>query len=172
MRPDLGHVKDVPLVGFGILGIHDLDVNIPDGIVLGLDGLVQVLEQEVWILASYSGGFLLGEVFNTLLGLEVHFDVFKSTVLSSFLSARYSHLKRIPRVWYLFGELVGMSAVSVYLTERSRGSSVAEQVHKLMNTLGVTSVEARGLISPVYRVLGYFEPSLYILPKLLQVSAR
>ena len=40
MRPDLCHIKDVPLVGFGVLGIHDLDVNVPDGIISSLDGLV------------------------------------------------------------------------------------------------------------------------------------
>ena len=45
--------------------------------------------------------------------------------------------------WYLFGELVGMATVGIDLTERSRGFSVAEQVHELMDALGVTSVEAR-----------------------------
>lgn len=44
-----------------------------------------------------------------------------------------------------------MSTISIDVTERSWSSSVAEQVHKLMNTLGVTSVKARGLlISTVY----------------------
>lgn len=93
MRPDLGHIKDVPLVGFSILGIHDLDVNIPDGVVLSLNGLVQVLEKEVWILAGYSGGFLLSEVFNTLLSFDVHFDVFERAILRSPLLAGYPHFK-------------------------------------------------------------------------------
>lgn len=87
MRPDLGHVKDVPLVGFSILGIHDLDINIPDRIVLSLNGLVQILEQEVWVLAGYSGSFLLGEVFDTLLSFEMHFDVFERAILGGFLLA-------------------------------------------------------------------------------------
>lgn len=93
MRPDLGHVKNVPLVGFSILGIHDLDVNVPDGIAFSLNGLVQVLEKEVWILAGYSGGLLLGEVFNSLLSFDVYFYVFERAILSSPLLAEYSHSK-------------------------------------------------------------------------------
>ena len=81
VRPDLGHVKDVPLVGFSILGIHDLDINIPNRIVLSLNGLVQILEQEVWVLAGYFSGLLLGEVLNPLLSFDVHFDVFERAVL-------------------------------------------------------------------------------------------
>lgn len=140
MRPHLGHIKDVPLVGFGVLGIHDLDVDVPDGIVLGLDGLVQVLQEEVWVLSGDPGGFLLREVLDSLLGLDVHFDVFERAILipSAVCSGHNGS-----SAWYLFSELVGMATVGVDLTERSRGSSVTEQMHELMDALGVTSVEAR-----------------------------
>lgn len=60
MRPDFGHIEDVPLVGFRILGVHNLDVDIPNRIVLAFNGVVQILQEEVWILSSDSGGFLLG----------------------------------------------------------------------------------------------------------------
>lgn len=83
MRPDLGHIKDVPLVCFSILGIHGLDVDVPDRIIFSLDGLVEVLEEEVWVLAGDSGGFLPSEVLNALLSFDVHLDVFERAILSS-----------------------------------------------------------------------------------------
>lgn len=43
---------------------------------------------------------------------------------------------------YLFGKLVSVPAVGVQMANRRRGPSIAEQVHELMDALGVTNVEA------------------------------
>lgn len=100
VRPHLGHIKDVPLVGFGVLWIHGLDVNAPDGIVLSLDGLVQVLQEEVWILSGDSGGFLLREILDALLGLDVHFDVFERAILGpSAVCSEHKGSSRLVPLW-------------------------------------------------------------------------
>ena len=43
MWPNLGHVEDVPLVALGLLGRHDLNIDIPDWIVTPLNGLEQIV---------------------------------------------------------------------------------------------------------------------------------
>lgn len=100
MRPHLGHIKAVPLVGFGVLWIHDLGVDVPDGIDLNLDGLVQVLQEEVWVLSGDSGGCLLREVLDALLGLDVHFDVFERAILvPSAVCSEHKESSRLVPLW-------------------------------------------------------------------------
>ena len=81
VRPDLGHVEDVPLVGLSILRVHDLHVDVPGRVVLFLNGVVQILQEEVWVLSRDFGGFLRGEGLDTLRCLDVHFDVFERAIL-------------------------------------------------------------------------------------------
>lgn len=81
VRPDFGHIKDIPLVILSIFGIHDLNIDIPNRIVSAFDCFEQVLEQIVWILSSYLCSFLSSEVFDTLLGFDVDLDVLERTIL-------------------------------------------------------------------------------------------
>lgn len=81
MRPDLGHVENVPLVRLGLLGVHDLHEDVPLGEVALLDGLEEVLGEEVRVLARNLGGGCGGEVLDTILGLEVELDVLEAAVL-------------------------------------------------------------------------------------------
>lgn len=89
MRPDLGHVEDVVLIGFGVLGVHDLNVDVPCRIVLALDGVVQVFQEEVWVLSGNFNGFLVGEVLDALCCLDVHFDIFERAILESLAYGLY-----------------------------------------------------------------------------------
>lgn len=81
MRPNLGHVKDVPLVRLRILGLHHLDKDIPLGVVALLDSLKEVLRQEVGILSGNLCGGLGVEVLCAALGLEVELDILEAAVL-------------------------------------------------------------------------------------------
>lgn len=81
MRPNLGHVEDVPLVRLRILGIHNLDKDIPLGVVALLDSLKEVLGQKVWVFAGYLGGGLGVQVLGAALGLEVELDILEAAVL-------------------------------------------------------------------------------------------
>lgn len=46
-------------------------------------------------------------------------------------------------IYYLFGELVGMSAVGVQEANGPRGSAVTEEMQQLMNTFRVTHMKAK-----------------------------
>lgn len=81
MRPNLGHVENVPLVRLRLLGIHNLDKDIPLGVVALLNSLKEVLGVEVRVFARNLGGGLGVEVLDALLGLEVELDVLEAAVL-------------------------------------------------------------------------------------------
>lgn len=81
MRPHLGHVENVPLVRLRLLGVHDLHEDVPLGEVALLNGLEEVLGQEVGVFAGNLCGGLGGEVFDAVLGLEVELDVLEAAVL-------------------------------------------------------------------------------------------
>lgn len=84
MRPHLGHVKDVPLVCLRILGIHNLDKDIPLGVVALLNSLKEVLGEEIGVFAGHLGGGLGVEVLGAPLGLEVELDILEAAVLFVF----------------------------------------------------------------------------------------
>lgn len=81
MRPNLGHVEDVPLVRLRILGLHHLHKDIPLGVVALLDSLEEVLGQEVGVFAGHLCGGLGVEVLGAALRLEVELDILEATVL-------------------------------------------------------------------------------------------
>lgn len=81
VRPNLGHVEDVPLVRLRILGLHHLHKDIPLGVVALLDSLEQVLGQEVGVFAGHLCGGLGVEVLGAALGLEVELDILEAAVL-------------------------------------------------------------------------------------------
>lgn len=81
MRPHFSHVEDIPLVGFGILGIHDLHADVPGGILISFNGLVHVLDEIVGVAAVDLLGLFTGKVLNPLLALQVEFDIFEGSIL-------------------------------------------------------------------------------------------
>lgn len=81
MRPNLGHVENVPLVCLRILGIHYLDKHIPLGVVALLNSLKEVLSEKIGVFTRNLGGGLGVEVLDALLGLEVELDVLEAAVL-------------------------------------------------------------------------------------------
>jgi hypothetical protein len=123
VRPDLGHVENVPFVALGILEVHDLDIDVPYRIVTFLDRVEQILQQMIWVLASNFGCFLSGKVLDALLGLDMDLDVFEGAILECWLAISLS--ATCFRAC-LFGKLVSMSAIGVQVADRRRGSSIAE----------------------------------------------
>jgi hypothetical protein len=81
VRPHLGHVENVPLVRLRLLGVHDLDEDVPLGVVALLDSLEEILGEEVRVLTRNLGGGLGVEVLDAFLGLEVELDVLEATIL-------------------------------------------------------------------------------------------
>ena len=82
VRPNLGHVKDVPLVLLGLFGAHQLDIDVPDGIVTPLDSLEHVADHKVGVLSGDLGSFFGREVLNSLLRFDVDFGIFERAILS------------------------------------------------------------------------------------------
>lgn len=74
VRPDLSQVERVVAVGRRILLRHDLHVQLPAREIAFLDALVQVTLRAFAILGDHFGGFGVGQVLDTLLGLEVKLD--------------------------------------------------------------------------------------------------
>lgn len=49
MRPDLGHIEDVPAVLLCLFWLHDLEVHGPGRIVAILDCIVHISGMVIWI---------------------------------------------------------------------------------------------------------------------------
>lgn len=81
MRPNFGHIEDIPPIVLSLGRVHDLDIDIPDRVVAFLNGLVEILDQVVGILAADLGRFFSGHVFHAKGGLDMDFDVFKRSIL-------------------------------------------------------------------------------------------
>ena len=73
MWPDLREIERVNVVGVRILFVHDLHVQRPARELAALDRLVQVAMMGLAILADQGFRFLIREVLDALLGLEVNF---------------------------------------------------------------------------------------------------
>lgn len=82
VRPNLSHVKDVPLVLLGLFGAHQLDIDIAYGVFTLLDSLEHVANHKVRVLSGDPGSFLGGEVLDPLLRFDVDFGIFKRAILS------------------------------------------------------------------------------------------
>lgn len=67
MRPDLGHIEDVPPVFLCFLGTHQLHVHFPRWIVASFNSLKHVLDHIVWVLAGEPRGLLTIEILDSLL---------------------------------------------------------------------------------------------------------
>ena len=81
VRPDLGHVKNVPSVRLSFLRIHDLDIKSPGRVVPLLYSVVQVVHVVIGIPASQSDGFLCGKVLDACVWFVVPLDVFEGAIL-------------------------------------------------------------------------------------------
>lgn len=75
MRPDLRHVEDVPAVIFSLLRLHHLEEHGPGRIVATLNRVVHVSGMIVGILSRDFSCFRLRESLDTLVGLEMNFDI-------------------------------------------------------------------------------------------------
>jgi hypothetical protein len=118
LRPDVCQVKDVDTLVLpnllSLLSRHGLDLDVPAWEVTLLNGLIQVLGGEVWSVAER---ILLCDEVGALLRLEVQLHVNPVTVLVN--------------------ELVGVANVAVHLAVALGNTTVSEQNHELMHTLGV-----------------------------------
>lgn len=77
MRPDFGHVEDIPPIFLGLGRIHDLDIDIPYRVVAFLNCFEEILDQKIGILAANRGRFLSGHVLHADRGPDMDLDVFK-----------------------------------------------------------------------------------------------
>lgn len=137
MRPNLGHIEDVPLVFLGFFGAHQLDVDVPDGVVSSFNGFKHIADHVVGVFSGNPGGFLAGEVLNPLLRFDVNFGVFKRAILR-----RVSYISGlVMAVAHRFSKLVCVSAVRVHVADRPGSAAVTEQYKKLVDAFGVADVE-------------------------------
>lgn len=88
MRPDFRHVENVPPLLLGVGWIHDLHVDVPLGIISPLNSLKHVPDHVIGILACDSSRLLCGEVFDSLLGLDVNLDVLERAILGQISDER------------------------------------------------------------------------------------
>ncbi len=73
LRPDLGHVEGIVLVGAGLGLAHDLDRQRPFREIAGFDRREEIAPVALAIVGDDRGGFLVGQVLDALLGAEVEF---------------------------------------------------------------------------------------------------
>jgi hypothetical protein len=77
MRPDLGHIKDIPAIVLCFFRCHHLHVNGPRWEVSFINRLEEILQIVIGVDSSHPAGFFRGESLDPLVGFEVDFDVDK-----------------------------------------------------------------------------------------------
>jgi hypothetical protein len=114
--PDAGIVEDVPAVGLGIFGIHDLEVHSPGWVVALFNGVIHILDVVVWLFAreTYSVGRIHGDI--TGIGLEMYLDVLEAPIVG-------------------LAELERVNTVHVDVAKRLWHTSLTEKLHQGMHTL-------------------------------------
>lgn len=91
VRPDLGHVEDVPAVLLCLGRAHDLEIDLPRWVVTLGNGVVEVSRVSVRVLTSGLGCFILREVLDPLVGLDVNLDVVERAILSMLARSETKH---------------------------------------------------------------------------------
>ena len=104
MRPDFGHVVDVPLVLLPFCFGYHLDIHGPRRVLPINDVLIQVLAGVVGVLASSGEGLLVGEVLDALVCFEGVLDEV--------------------RVASVVHPLEGVGTVAMHVSVASRGASI------------------------------------------------
>jgi hypothetical protein len=61
VRPDLGHVEDIPAEFLGIFGVEDLDFHVPCRIITAGDGVEKILGMPVWVYGREMLSFFVGK---------------------------------------------------------------------------------------------------------------
>lgn len=123
MRPDFGHIKDIPFVFLGLFGAHQLNVDIPHRIVTPLDSLKHVLDHVIRVLSGDLRSLLAAEILYPLLRFDVDFGVFERTILNITLAKVYQYLVVIA---YRLCEFVRVSTVRIHVTNRFGCATVTE----------------------------------------------
>lgn len=62
MWPDFCHVNDIPTVRLSFAGVHNLEIDIPHGIIFSFDGLGHVLDIKIRVFACKSSFFLSSKI--------------------------------------------------------------------------------------------------------------
>jgi hypothetical protein len=112
--PDLGQVEDVPAELLSFFWRENLDVDGPAWEVTFLDRVEQILGVPVWVLGCHLASLFIGESLATLVGLKMDLDIVEASI------------RLVP--------LVGVSGVSVHVSIRVWSTTVAEEVHDLVNS--------------------------------------
>ena len=73
MRPNLGHIKNIPLVTLSVLLRHYLDLITPYSSLSTVQGFYQILLGEIRVGHLHLVSFFTGKVFNSLFCLKVPF---------------------------------------------------------------------------------------------------
>lgn len=130
MWPDFGHVEDVPFELLCVFGIKDLDVHVPGWVVASSDSIEEVFGVPIWVHCRQMFRLFVGQGLISLVLEPVSITMATSTYLA-YRQQMYLHVLEaaIP-----LRELKGVSRVSIHVTIAQWRSTVAEQVHDLMDT--------------------------------------
>lgn len=104
LRPHLGQIEDVPAELFGLLGRKDLNVDSPSRVVTLLDRVEEILSVPVGVLTSQLASFVVGEVLDALIRLEMDLNVIEGAVL--------------------LGKLEGVAGITVHVAVGVRSATV------------------------------------------------
>lgn len=136
MRPDLGQVKNVPAVFFGLFRRHELRVDGVGRVVAAFDRVPQVGQEMVRVGRLTARGFSLGYTLESSIGLDVNLGIIEGAILVQ--------LEGVNTVTdcetYLLDELVGMARVTVHTSDGSGGTTVAEELHQLVEAFLVAGM--------------------------------
>ena len=112
---DLGHVEDIVLVVQALLVGQDLHADLPLGVVAPVNGIVEIMQEEVRVLGGDLGSSLVGHVLHALLAQEVVLD-------PELLAFRVDPLE-------------GVASVAVHVPVAGRVAPVTHQIGDLVDRL-------------------------------------
>lgn len=121
VRPDFGDVKQAPAVRLSLLGLHDLNIELPDREVATGYGTPQILVMEIGVHSGHASRLFVREVRDVINRAEVKLAVVESAISSD-------HLE-------------GMHTKSSDATNGVRNATGTEKMHQSMDTFGLVDVE-------------------------------
>lgn len=113
MGPSKSVVEDVDVRLFGVFGIHHLDTKGVRGELAPINGVVHVLHVVVWFFSSKANSFLLGEILDARIGLDVPLDVLECAILLTELVGVNSKRINVPKLQCVSVKKANMNLINL-----------------------------------------------------------
>lgn len=143
VRPNLGNIEGIETILCGILRFHNLDINRPRRIFTMFNGIEEITSSIIRIRTSKLTSLIGLQVSNTLICLEMPFDILEATILSNqFQSVRRITVKITVTIW----------STTVREENRNLMNRFRNKRQEIPESIGITTVGLRVSLLGVNKV--------------------